>query len=121
MGYWIKKRYDNSSKQRNKVYRLKNLTFEEKEILLGYFVNESRTQKFAKTDGVVNQLEIDNIIFRSSNIGNLDSWPYNIQPWVWEFLKNHRAEILSDEEIDNFIISGRSPEKESRHRAGYIY
>jgi hypothetical protein len=53
---------------------------------------------------VVNGLEIKKVIFRASNIGDLDEWAYNIQPWAWEYLNDHpelftlnEKEILNDE------------------------
>lgn len=39
-------------------------------------------------DGVVGGLEAQRILYRSSNVGDLDEWAYNIQPWAWEHLKS---------------------------------
>lgn len=61
----------------------------EKEILRGYVHNSTTTLYFPMSDGVVGGLEAQRILYRSSNIGHLDEWAYNIQPWAWEYLNDH--------------------------------
>jgi hypothetical protein len=82
--------------------RLHSLTDNEKHIL-GYFINnQTRSQYLSIENGVVNGLEHENIIYRASNIGRLDEWAYNIQPWAWEYLNNHRELLeLNQKEIPN--------------------
>ena len=96
---WIKINYKNLRRNRFRLERFKNLTPEEKDILLGYLVQETRTQYFPINDGVVKGLEAEKIIFRSSNIGELYSWSFNIQPWAWEYLNKH-SELLELNQMD---------------------
>ena len=99
--YFIKK-YKNWYKYKNTSRRLLNLTPEEKNILLWYFVNNSRTQYLSLTNGIVKELEVFGIIYRSSNLGEIDNWAFNIQPWVWIYIKNNWRKIFSDEDIEYF-------------------
>jgi len=78
--------------------RLHNLTAEEREILRGYIGNGTKTQLLDIQSGVVNELEEVFIIYRSSNIGHLSGWSYNIQPWAWDYLNKHLELLFSNEE-----------------------
>lgn len=76
--------------------RLQNLTPEEKEILRYYIEYNTRTQNLNIQDGIVQGLEHEVIIYRSSNMGSMvDGFAYNIQPWAWEHLRKH-PELLDD-------------------------
>ena len=70
---WLKLNYTRIKKQKSRLDRLLNLTPEEKDIFLGYLVPNTRTQFFPINDGVVTGLEAEGLIFKSSNVGNLDS------------------------------------------------
>ena len=71
--------------------RLLELTNDEKNILLYYISNQTKTQHLSTLDGVVSGLEINGIIFKSSNWGHSPhDWSYNIQPWAWEYLNKHK-------------------------------
>ena len=74
--------------------RLHHLSEPEKEILRGYIEWSTRTRYLPMHDGVVGGLEVEHIIFRSSNFGDLASWAYNVQPWAWEYL-NENPKLLS--------------------------
>ncbi|OGN81245.1 MAG: hypothetical protein A2X24_12970 [Chloroflexi bacterium GWB2_54_36] len=82
--------------------RLKKLTPEEKDILYGYLYYNSRTQHFSITDGRLVELIAFNLIYKASNIGDLNNWPYNIQPWAWDYLQKHKSEIFTEEDIKRF-------------------
>jgi len=70
---------------------LNNLTDEEKSILKMYIYWGKKTQTFSMSDGVVNGLELKNIIYRASSLSECYSYfPYNIQPWAWEYLNKHK-------------------------------
>jgi len=99
---WGNKKITNKKKFMNMTKRLYDLTHEEKNILLGYFLNNSRTQYLSISDGTVKELEAFEIIYRSSNLGEIDSWPYNIQPWAWIYIKNNWKKIFTDADIENF-------------------
>lgn len=77
--------------------RLHCLTKQEKEILKRYIFNETRTDYFNCNDGVIKGLEIESIIFRSSNVSSMSygtfSFSYNIQPWAWDYL-NKNTDLL---------------------------
>jgi hypothetical protein len=79
--------------------RLHNLTAEEREILRGYIGNGTKTQLLDIQSGVVNELEEVFIIYRSSNIGHLSEWSYNIQPWAWDYLNKNLELLFSSEEV----------------------
>jgi len=117
---WIKLAYTNSRKMKFRLNRLKKLTTEEKDILLGYIIQNTRTQFFPINDGVVRGLESESIIYQSSNVGDVDSWSFNVQPWAWQMVKKHFNEIFSEEEVNEFN-SDTSVAKRSRQRSGYRY
>lgn len=75
---------------RKRRKRLHSLTDEEKSILSGYISNNTRSQDFECTNGVVLGLEMEKIIFRVSSLSSyFTNFPYNIQPWAWEYLKEN--------------------------------
>ena len=70
--------------------RLHSLTPEEREVLRAYIQGDTRTQYLAIEDGVVSGLESAAILYRASNVGGgLRGWAYNIQPWAWDYLREH--------------------------------
>jgi Super-infection exclusion protein B len=69
--------------------KLRNLTPEEKIILSKYFKDNTKTCYFSITDGRIRELEFYKIIYRASNVGWGGSFAYNIQPWAWDYLKEH--------------------------------
>lgn len=72
-----------------KVKRLHDLTPHEKIILKKYIDHETRTQYLSIGDGVVSGLVHEEILYRSVNIGNLSGFAYNIQPWAFDYLRQH--------------------------------
>ena len=68
---------------------LHRLSEPEKEVLCGYIQGQTTTQYLDMSDGVVGGLEAQRIIYKSSNIGDPESWAYNIQPWAWNYLNDH--------------------------------
>lgn len=75
---------------RAKRKRLYSLTDEEKRILSGFVSKNTRSQDLECTNGVVLGLEIEKIIVRVSSLSSyFTEFPYNIQPWAWEYLKEH--------------------------------
>lgn len=89
--FWIQNKYQEGNNLRMLQKRLHSLTDGEKRILEHYINNQTRSQYLSMLDGVVNGLELENIIFRSSNVARgVDRWAYNIQPWAWEYLNKHR-------------------------------
>ncbi|SRR5258708_3293783 len=78
----------------NKLHNLQNylhdLTVEEKTILKRYIESNTKTQYLDRENGITRGLEIHKIIYDASSSGtSLNSWPYNIQPWVWRYLNRH--------------------------------
>lgn len=69
--------------------RLHRLSPDEKEILMHYIGNQVRSQILPMQDGTVNGLVAEKIIFRSSNLGSINGFAYNIQPWAWDYLNEH--------------------------------
>jgi Super-infection exclusion protein B len=99
---WYAKRRVWSKRIKHAKRTLHNLTDAEREILRGYVGGNTRTQYLQLEDGVASGLELEYIIFRSSNVGNLDDgWAFNIQPWAWKYL-NERPELLfTKEELES--------------------
>lgn len=82
--------------------RLRNLTAEEREVLRGYIGGNTRTRYFQLESGVVSGLQLEHIVFRSSNVGNLDEgWAYNIQPWAWDYLNENLELLFTKEELES--------------------
>ena len=95
----LKKRHEEREAQKNALRRLHNLTTVEKVILARYIDRQTRTQNLDVGSGVVNGLEHEGIIYRASQIGHLDRWPYNIQPWAWKYLNKHRHLLLVEDRV----------------------
>ena len=76
--------------------RLHDLTGKEKKILRAYIENETRSLQLPITSGVVNGLVSENIIYRSSSVGEGVGmkFAHNIQPWAREYLKEN-PELLA--------------------------
>ena len=69
---------------------LDNLTPDEKTYLAPYVLEEVTSQVFELEDGIAGGLVAKNIIYRSSNLGNvLEGFPYNMQPWARDYLHQH--------------------------------
>lgn len=87
---WLKKRIEWHTNLKRLQKNLHKLTPEEKEFLSGYIKNNTRTQSAHYSDGMINGLIAATIIYRSSNVSSHHmSFPYNIQPWAWEYLQKH--------------------------------
>ncbi len=69
--------------------QLRNLSRPEKEVLREFVRNDTTTLYLSMADGVVGGLETQRILYRSSNVGDIEEWAYNVQPWAWEHLKAH--------------------------------
>ena len=89
------------SQTRNKnicIKKLHKLSPDEKKILLSYLLQNTRTQTFPIKDARLAELIHYQIIFESSTIGEIDNWPYNIQPWAWNYLLKHQDELFTESE-----------------------
>jgi hypothetical protein len=80
-------------------YRLHHLTEGEKQILRGFIEGQTRTQQLPIWDGRMRQFEIEQIIFRASELSQHPGthFAYNIEPWAWDYLNKH-PELLSGPE-----------------------
>lgn len=92
---FIVKRVKRRNTENSYYKRLENLSDEEKKLLKRYMDHNTKTQYFFPADGVALGLEAQGILFRVSDIGEFSHFPYNIQPWAWEHLKNHRELLES--------------------------
>lgn len=77
-----------------RAYRkeLWQLNEDEKVILRRFFEEGTRAQSLSIQDGVVLGLQKRMIIIRVGDVGHAGyvmSFPFNIQPWAWEYLKKH--------------------------------
>lgn len=74
--------------------RLHRLTIKEKQILRAYIEGQTRSVYLDVSSGTVNGLVAESIIYRSSQLSNpmagLTAFAYNIQPWAWDYLNDHR-------------------------------
>ena len=75
--------------------RLRALTPEEKDILVYYINNQTRSQRLDIKSGTVNALQRDKSILRGSNLGTYFGFDFVIQPWAWEHLNEH-PELLEE-------------------------
>ena len=74
----------------------RHLTNDEKEIIRTFINGSTRSATLSIQDPTVLGLERRKIIIRVGNIGATGfgyNFPFNIQPWAWEFYINH-PEIL---------------------------
>lgn len=70
--------------------RLHELTLDEKRFLSFYIREKTRTQAAEYSDGTVSGLESAKVVYRSSNMAyHYNVFPYNIQPWAWQYLNEH--------------------------------
>ena len=86
--------------------RLHSLTPAEKEALRPYIREEANTRSFVVNDGVAGGLVGKGILYRSSNTGLFMYFPYNLQPWARDYLKE-RPELLDS-------ASSSPPESQSQ-------
>jgi hypothetical protein len=106
---WLRKQIEGRKRANEYYKRLESLSDEEKDLLRGYIDGNTKTQYFSVSDGVVNGLEALKIIYRSSTVGYLNNWSYNINPWVWNHLHDH-PELLykrSDKRYTSYNSSRR--------------
>src|SRR6266508_5515654 len=70
---WVKNKIGSSFAIRKSKKRLHSLTLEEKEILRGFILGQTKTQYLDLENGVVRGLEMGIVIYRSSNIGQINT------------------------------------------------
>ncbi|MDP3858162.1 MAG: superinfection exclusion B family protein [Stagnimonas sp.] len=69
--------------------RLRSLNPEEKELLLHFIQNRTRSQHLPIQSGVVSALVQEKILLRATGVGDIYGFDYNIQPWAWEYLNEN--------------------------------
>ena len=83
--WWWNRRW-----RRDAERRLRDLTDDEKRVLRGYVNNNTRTQNLNMTNGVTSGLAAESIIYRASQLSvGSTIFAYNIQPWAWDYLREH--------------------------------
>lgn len=113
---WVKNKVNSYLIKKRGFNRLHKLTPEEKEIFLGYILENTRTQFFSSMDGVVIGLKNEGFINQAINASNLKGIPYNIYSWVWDYLIKNREKIFSDEDINSYKECEMSPSDKSKKR-----
>lgn len=100
-GFWLsltaswlwergRKKYQQRRLRNYRKEKLRSLTPKEKKILGYYVLHDTREQDLDISSGVVNQLEGEKYIIRSSPVSTYGyKFSYNIQPWVKEYLEKH--------------------------------
>src|SRR5680860_653380 len=89
--------------------RLNNLTPIEEYILASYLRENTRTQYFSISDGIVSELEQSFILYRSSNMSHhLYDFAYNILPWAWKYLKKH-SELVQLSAVEEQVVNDSNP------------
>ena len=87
---FLKIKYEKHTNSKKLKKRLFELTVIEKKILSKYIDNNTRTEYFNFTDGVILGLVHEHVLYRTSNISdNPPVFPFNIQPWAWDYLRKH--------------------------------
>lgn len=93
VGVWLfglgKGKYRAHKMEENEIEVLKQLTPVECTYLANYIFKQTQTAYFAPSDGVVGGLESKGILYRSSNLGRVHKFAYNIQPWAYEQLSKN--------------------------------
>lgn len=95
--------------RKGRIKSLKRLTPEEKLRLLPYIIDQKASTYHSINDGVINGLIAKNILFRSSNIGTMHSFPFNIQPWAREELEKNPSLLTEERTGPNHITSSSLP------------
>jgi len=76
--------------KRKAIKRLHSLTENEKQILRFYIAKQTKSNTLRFDDGVVQGLVSANIIYRSTDFGNMvEGFSYNIQDFAWERLNEN--------------------------------
>ncbi len=86
---YAKGRKEEARLKNQRQQKLHKLSEPEKEVLRNFVHNQTTTQYLSIADGVVGGLEAKHILYRTSNVGGIYEWAYNIQPWAWEYLNAH--------------------------------
>jgi len=91
---FIARRWTEHLKLKRMQRALEKLSPPEQAVLAEYFTNGTTTRHFEISDGIVNGLVVKRILYRSSNIASyFTAFPFNVQPWVWEYLREHPSLI----------------------------
>ena len=96
---WLKHKYDQRKKVKHYKEWFTHLTPTQKVILHSFIENNTRSMTLDFSDGTVKELANAGLIYLPSNLTLFqDEWytDYNIQPWVFKYLKEH-PEILESE------------------------
>jgi len=87
---WVAQKIQSRINLKKHQKRLHELTPDEKKFLSGYIAENTRTQAAEYSDGTVSGLESAKVVYRSSSLAyHYNVFPYNIQPWAWEYLNEH--------------------------------
>jgi hypothetical protein len=81
---------------RHNQKRLAALSPPEQRVLAEYLKNNTTTRAQHISDGVVGGLAAKRILYQASSAGHPGSlsFDYNLQPWAWEFLKQHPELVM---------------------------
>jgi len=113
VGVWLfglgKGKYRARKREENEIEVLKQLTPVECTYLANYIFKETQTAYFAPSDGVVGGLESKGVLYRSSNLGRVHKFAYNIQPWAYEQLSKNpqllRKKLAESEDFKELLDS----------------
>lgn len=86
---WARGKYGKRVALRDAIRRLEKLTPKEQELLRLYLEEQTRTQKFNMESGVVAGLVQANILCPAVRQASMYEFPFNIQPWAWDYLNAH--------------------------------
>ncbi|ARC67877.1 superinfection exclusion B family protein [Bacillus haynesii] len=104
-GIWIKIKNVIDYRSRYKIQRerLRNLNRKEKQLLAPFIFDNIRSRELSIADGTVKELELLQIIYRSSSIGSSRGmvFAYNLQPRAREYLMKNKH--LLHEPIDHVL------------------
>lgn len=80
--------------RKNMEKQLHELTPPEKQIMCGYVLNQTRTQYFPLSDGIITGLGKAGILYRPNGAGEYMRYPCNIHPWAYKYLIQNEHLIL---------------------------
>lgn len=86
-GRWAGRRWRQRNAQRRVRQYMLQMTEDERDVISGYVVQNTRTQRLRFDDGVVRGLEAAGVIYRVGTLGGLvEGFAYNLTPTAWKVL-----------------------------------
>jgi hypothetical protein len=93
---WVFSQLKSRRSLRHMQVQLYRLTPDERRCIHQYIEKQTQTVTLNHDDGVVNGLVAKDIIYRAG-VGGTFTAPFNLRPWVYDYLSKHPESILDDQ------------------------